>query len=271
MIKEEVSMFRECKDVYYSYEHGDKSLPKLKEMVSDTADPEKETIIKYLRTNCIAGCPGVVYDEITPGNVIGSGNLYSDGTYLWNDALTNYVELYNIPLPKEFRTHILRNHSARAQRHALLSCVDKLEIENTPYLGYHFHLILHRNGSILYQNNVDHSELTLVQIDAEKAAYIIDPVMSDLFCYDFCSHGSPTIDGYHWKLSFYKGEQILDNIEGWPNEYPWRYETIRSNLEFIERHIPFKLGYDYMPSLSDDMREKHGQRGIFGRCCTRIP
>lgn len=74
-------MRRENRSVNYSYEHGNKSLPPLRELVSDIEDPEKSIIIPYLRTHCVAACPGIVRDEINPDNIIGYGNIFSDGTF----------------------------------------------------------------------------------------------------------------------------------------------------------------------------------------------
>ena len=99
-------MIREKKHIAYSFEHGDKSLPHLKDLVSDVPDAEKNRIIQYLKTNCIAACPGIIQDEIFPGKIIGSGHIFSDGTYYWNDVFINYVDRYNIPVPTEFREHI---------------------------------------------------------------------------------------------------------------------------------------------------------------------
>jgi len=232
--------------VCYSYEHGTQSLPKLKDLVIDIADPNKGIILDYLSTNCILACPGIRYDEITPGNTIGAGNIFSDGTYIWDDVLTNYVARYNIPLPKEFREHILQNHSARAKRHTLLQLVDRLEIENNPYLGLKFCAVIYRNGMIQYWNNTDCKDQRMVCIKADDAAYIIDPIMTELFCYDSDNHGVPIIDGYHWKLTFSKKDKLIDTIEGWPNEDIWRYNEFKDCLEFIERCIPFSLGCQYM-------------------------
>ena len=72
---------RVFKPVLYSYEHGDKKLSRLKEMVSDIPDPQKNIIIDYLKTNCVMVCPGSMEDEINPGNRIGSGDTFSDGLY----------------------------------------------------------------------------------------------------------------------------------------------------------------------------------------------
>ena len=43
-------MKREIKQVAYSFEYGDESLPHLKDLVTDTQDPEKSKIITYLKT-----------------------------------------------------------------------------------------------------------------------------------------------------------------------------------------------------------------------------
>ena len=102
---------RNSKPVLYSYEHGDENLPRLKELVSDIPDPQKDLIIDYLKTNCVMVSPGRVEDEIEPGNRIGSGNTFSDGVYYWNDVFANYVEKYNIPVPNDFRKHIVPQRS----------------------------------------------------------------------------------------------------------------------------------------------------------------
>ena len=177
---------RENRKVKYSYEHGDRSLQHLKDMVSDTPDPEKSRIMSYLRTHCIAACPGIVKDEINPEKSIGSGNLYSDGKYYWNDAFFNYVDRYNIPVPAEFRDYIIQNHEQRAKRHILLRTVDCVKIHNNP------------------------------------------------------------CPGYHWMLTFFRGETVIDTIEGRNGEDPWRYKEFKSIIDFAERFIPKDLGSKYM-------------------------
>jgi hypothetical protein len=96
------------KQVRYSFEHGDETLPHLKDLVSEVEDPEKNGILSYLRSNCTLASPGMIQDEIDPDKTIGCGNLFSDGVYFWNDAFINYVDRYNIPVPEEFRNHILK-------------------------------------------------------------------------------------------------------------------------------------------------------------------
>lgn len=56
----------------------------------------------------------------------------------------------------------------------------------------------------------------------------------------------PCIDAYHWKVSFYRKGELVDETEGWPGEDEWRYKVFKGNLEFIERYVPRKLGTEYM-------------------------
>jgi hypothetical protein len=72
MLRAEVMNMPGRKQVRYSFEHGDETLPHLKDLVSEVEDPEKT------------------------------------GIYFWNDAFINYVDRYNIPVPEEFRNHILK-------------------------------------------------------------------------------------------------------------------------------------------------------------------
>ena len=78
----------EHKHVLYSLEYGDEALPHLKDLVLEVEDPEKSRILSYLRLHCILACPGIIYNEIDLDKIIGGGNIFPDGTYFGNDALT---------------------------------------------------------------------------------------------------------------------------------------------------------------------------------------
>lgn len=239
-------MKRESRPVNYSYEHGDKSLPHLKDMVSDKPDHEKSKIMSYLKTHCTIACAGIVYDEINPKKVIGYGNIYSDGTYYWDDVFFNYVDKYNIPVPTEFRSRILKNYEHRMKRHTMLRSVDRVDIHNNPYIGYQYNVGIEKTGVVHYQNNTDCKDGAVLYIKPDDARYIIDPIMTELFCYDADEHGAPIIDGHHWKLTFYRKSEAIDEIEGWTDEDPWRYKEISKIIEFAERFIPKDLGAKYM-------------------------
>lgn len=83
-------------------------------------------------------------------------------------------------------------------------------------------------------------------IKPENAKYIIDPITAELFCYDVDGPGAPIIDGYHWKIIFYKKDEVVDEVEGWPGEDRWRYSQMKKIFVFSERYIPQDLGSKYM-------------------------
>lgn len=239
-------MKRENKSIAYSFESGDETLPHLRELVSENPDPEKTKILRYLKTHCILACAGMIQDEITSGKIIGYGNIYSDGTFFWDDVFTNYVDQYNIPVPKDFRQHLLKNYERRMGLHTLLHRIDSVEIHNNPYLGFIYDVRICRNGVVKYKNNVDCADGAVMFIQPKDAQYIITSIMSELFCYDTDEHGSAMIDGYHWKLSFYIGDNAVKEIEGFPNEDKWRYNEAKNVIEFAERYVKRELGTNQM-------------------------
>lgn len=239
-------MKREKRKVCYSYEHGDKSLPRLKDLVSDVPDPMKSKIMAYLQTNMIAGCPGIIKDEINPENTIGCGHLFSDGTYFWNDVFYEYVNQYNIPVPEEFRNHILENFESRMKRHALLRLIDRIEIHNNPYLGYMYDVSIKKTGMVQYHNNTECVDGAVLFLKPEDAEYIIDPILTELFCYDSDNHGKTIIDGHHWSIKFYRKDELIEQIEGRSGEDEWRFNEFKGVLKFIERYISNDLGTNYM-------------------------
>lgn len=235
-------MKRDSKEVAYAFEYGDETLPHIKDLISEKPDPEKEKILTYLKTHCIIACAGIFSDEIDPEKVIGYGNVFSDGTYIWNDVFYNYVDRYNIPVPKEFREHLLNNFEPRMKRHEMLGLVDSVEIQNNPYLGFRYIMRIYRNGVIKYQNNTDCPDETVLYIKPEDADYIIDSIMTELFCYDADGHGTAMVDGYHWKLVFYEKDKIVEEIEGWPGEDCWRYGEMERVMGFVERCVGRDMG-----------------------------
>lgn len=245
-------MKHEHRQVNYSYEHGDESLPLLKNLVSETQDPMKSKLMEYLKTNCIIACPGIIEDEINPGNIIGCGNQYSDGIYFWDDVFFNYVDQYNIPVPEEFRNHILENFDRRMKRHALLQLIDRVEIHNNPYLAFEYNFSIEKSGVIWYRNNTDCKDGAVFLIKADDAQYIINPGMTELFCYDTDEHGVVMIDGHHWEILFYRKDELVDKIEGLSGEDKWRYGKFREIVELSERYIPKALGYELMNLYKDE-------------------
>ena len=228
------------KQVLYSYEHGDKSLPHLKDLVSATPDPMKGKILAYLRTYNVYACPGSIRDEIYPEKSIGCGDTYTDGVYYWNDAFINYVNIYNIPVPEEFRSHILTHYNHRMKRHTLLQLIDQVDIHNNPDSEHMYDIRINKSGSIITKG-IKQSEETIA-IDADEAKTIINPIMAGIFCYDSDNHGVEMIDGYHWALTFYKKGEVIDKFEGYPCEDIWRYDQFKMIINYTESKIHKDLG-----------------------------
>lgn len=233
-------------EVVYSKEYGDPTLPKLADMVSDTPDPQKKIILDYLREHCVAACPGIHHDVVNPKEVIGCGHIFTDDKYYWEDYLPNYIEKYNIPIPEEFRTHILENYTSRKTRHTKHRLLKSIRITNQPYLGYRYTVSIHQNGRVEYSNNLDGMSETAFTIPAEDADYIVHPITESMFCYDGESRGSPIIDGYHWVIEYFGEKECVYRSEGWPGEPEWRYQGARDLFEFIERKTGKDLGSKYM-------------------------
>ena len=118
----------------------------------------------------------------------------------------------------------------------------------------HWQSFLQRQ-QITYLNNAEQTDKCSVLIEPEQAEYIIDPITSELFCYDSDNHGTATIDGHHWKMDFYKQNKLIKIIEGWSGEDPWRYGEAKLVLEFIERYIPYDLGSKYMAKAPEETFE----------------
>ena len=244
-------MKREYRHVNYSAEHGDPARPHLSELVSEIPDPEKGRILSYLRVHCVAVSPGKKEDEISPGRSIGSGDIYSDGIYWWDDVFTNYVDRYNIPVPEPFREHILNNFEDRMKAHALLRATDSVKIECLPIPERSYAVYIEKTGRITYQDGKECSEGAVQLIDPKDAEYIFTPVMEELFCYDTDEHGRPCADGYHWKLTFFREGTVIKEIEGWPGEDPWRYGTAVRILKFTERYAGIDLGTVLFGGISE--------------------
>ncbi|MDE7285437.1 MAG: hypothetical protein K2N55_01145, partial [Lachnospiraceae bacterium] len=155
-------------------------------------------------------------------------------------------------MKREAKQVAYENYNVRMKRHAQLCLIDSVEIYNNPYMGYRYNVRIYRNGVIQYKNNTDCLNGAVLYIKPEDAQYIIDPIMSEIFCYDADEHGTAMMDGYYWKLTFYKNSETIDEIEGWPNENRWRYGEVKGIIEFAERYIPKDLGSARMNFYKED-------------------
>lgn len=232
--------------VEYSYESGDESLPHLKELAGNTPDEHKDIILEYLNENCICACAGIVQDIVSPDKTIGCGSCFADDRYMWNDCFANYVERYNIPVPREFRNYILKNYGRRKQRHLELQTVDGVEVKNNPYLGCQYEVRIGEDGLISYKNNSDCQDGIVKMMDSQNGDWLIHQVLKQLFCYDVGERGNAVIDGYHWEIKFFRKSDLIYQTEGMNKEPDWRYWNVKQVMEFIERCIQKDMGSSYM-------------------------
>ena len=232
--------------VVFSMEYGDPSLPKLADLVSDAPDPCKDLILDYLGMNCIAACPGMLDDVITPDEIIGCGHLYADDKYYWTDCFANYVRKYNIPVPSEFRAHILKNYKVRKSKHVKHRLLRSIQITNRPRPDCFYTIHIHQDGSVQYATTSAFIEESHFTINPEDADYIVHPITETFFCYDEGTAGEAVQNGYWWKMSFFNGKGLVHTIEGFPGEADWRYTNFRELLEFVEWQTGKDLGSKFM-------------------------
>lgn len=87
------------------------SLPKLVDNLSNKEMTCKGQIVEYLRTGGeveLVGS-GTVTDVFTGAALQIPSRTRQDGVYEWSEKLAYYVDRYNLRLPDEFVSHILRN------------------------------------------------------------------------------------------------------------------------------------------------------------------
>lgn len=240
--------------VVYSREYGDPTLPKLADMVSSTPDPCKDIILDYLGEHCIAGCPGIEYDVVDPKVVIGHGHLYADDKYFWTDCFANYVRKYNIPIPTDFRAHILEKYRSRKIRHVKHRLLNSISVTNQLSEDHCYAISIDQYGNVRYQNSLDCPREISFKIKPEDAEYIVHPITESFFCYD----QQPTVpqpnSGYRWKIEFCSAKGIAYKAEGWPGEPEWRSKGVRDMFEFIERWTGKNLGSRYIGIINSKLR-----------------
>lgn len=233
-------------DVCYSQEYGDPTLPKLVDMVSEVPDPCKDIILDYLSQHLVGYCLGIHYDVVNPKKEIGCGHLYTDDRYCWTDCFRNYVQRYNIPVPMEFRRHILENYKSRKSRHDEYRLLSRIIITNQLSVDRCYRICIDQSGEIQYRNSVDCRDEVFFKIEPKDAYYIVHRITETLFCYDQPPTVTKPMEGYHWMVAFYNSTKMVYKAEGWPGEPILRYDEMRRMFQFIERETGKDLGSSYM-------------------------
>lgn len=91
-------------------EFGFAGAPEMKDSFEATAYPGQREIAAYLRNgDCVVACPKIEIDVFTGAHIRDEAAVLSDGEFKWPQCLAYYVETYNLRLPPEFETHILKS------------------------------------------------------------------------------------------------------------------------------------------------------------------
>lgn len=70
----------------------------------------KKAIINYLKNgNVHMASASLIKDVFTGENAGGYKLFMDDGIYSWCSSLIYYVDKYNLRLPEDFETHVLKN------------------------------------------------------------------------------------------------------------------------------------------------------------------
>lgn len=81
----------------------------MKESFQKTDYPGKDKVISYLRSGTVDMVSAAAPVDVFTGEKIAPEKLgMNDGTFMWWDMLSYYVERYNLRLPEEFERHILQ-------------------------------------------------------------------------------------------------------------------------------------------------------------------
>ena len=89
--------------------YNDDKYPSIFSAVRDEAPENKSKILGYMKTARVeARAPGYLYDRINQDAIILKPACYTDGVYAWRSDVIYYYEKYNIELPEDFITHVLR-------------------------------------------------------------------------------------------------------------------------------------------------------------------
>lgn len=101
-----VGFFRELR-------HGEPDGPELRSLLSKVPQDDERRIVHYLRSGVVLiATPGFVEDVLSPGQVVGSPDILTDGHWAWPGDLPHYVERYHARVPSEFVAHMVENRWA---------------------------------------------------------------------------------------------------------------------------------------------------------------
>ena len=91
-------------------EFGLENGPSIKDSFSDAAFPNKDAVVRYLKSGKVGVTGGSFYIDVVTGKQTRIGKcIMTDGEYTWPGILAYYVDKYNLRLPADFEAKAMNN------------------------------------------------------------------------------------------------------------------------------------------------------------------
>lgn len=88
--------------------YNDHSLPSLKDNISENPTPDKDLILKYLKSGkIVAVSPSFITDVISGKKTKNQLMMMTDGVFEWRSDIVYYFDKYNLKLPDDFINTVL--------------------------------------------------------------------------------------------------------------------------------------------------------------------
>ena len=96
--------------IFYDELSPNHGFPKMIDSLEVTKYPYMDEIIRYLKSGTIEFARVSHAKDVFNGKTIPQESVFmNDGIFAWSSDLAWYVEKYNLRLPKDFESHILKN------------------------------------------------------------------------------------------------------------------------------------------------------------------
>lgn len=83
--------------------------PSMKDSFYEKPYPAKESVLNYLKSGKIHMVTAARMVDVFTGKITNLQNVHmNDGKYSWSSSLIHYIDKYNLRLPEEVETDILK-------------------------------------------------------------------------------------------------------------------------------------------------------------------
>lgn len=94
--------------IYDFKEYGGNQNQSIKEYFNDKPYPEKEAVLKFLKTAGTPKCSCGIVKDVIDGSLHGTSQLFRHGEYSWITDITYHVEKYNFRPNDDFICYVLK-------------------------------------------------------------------------------------------------------------------------------------------------------------------